>query len=390
MTRLIAALAACMAVSFANPALTLADLNLDPQKSVGVSFTPSVSIPGVRLDASERKAMRRYQTDGGVYTVLVAADRTAPTIPPGDINYYLYSQLSAAPDKDVFTEHVIIGTPRGEFVDQWGWVQFELNEKYTHKGMLALPLRSASTAPLIAIEPERASGIVFLSRAEHKVAFDAKNLLKGIDVYVDLAQLTALNEDYWKWPNGVRNLPVAFTSQTSGPPYVVEPPSLQGVTRPEPRLWRTIFASARSIRADEPHDRLYLTVRHSAAMGGTPRAIRFAIDVRFRPPWWSLLAFAVIGSLLGSAVTLLFPAAWNAASPLRTIGSAALLAVVVELLGMLMFMSDQSKLVIGSINLDPTQVLPALGLGILVGLLGIRTLEAFKIPLPIKPGARNA
>ena len=367
----------------AQPSLKLDDLLLDPSGNSKVVFTWVQTTPGVSIDPAHRLAMRPYPTtnDNGVYRVYVAFDKISPTMPPSDIAYYLYSQPVSAVDKGLFTEHVVVGTPYGDFPDQWSSVRFHLTENGLHDGVVTLPIHCFSNVPLISVETDPNAGTVYLSSPDHKLSFAAKSLLKGFEVDIESADLTTNNEWFWKSNDPNDQFVVRFNSK-SKPPYSMTTAPLSGDARVVPNVWSSLLASARTLGADQAHDVLTLTVRHNAGMGGTARAISIPINVRFRPPWWSLLAAAMIGAVLGSSLTLKLPANWKGTTVARTFRSAVLLAVVAEVLGMILFLSDKSKLAIAGFNLDPTQTLPAMGLGILVGLLGLRVLDAFKIPLP--------
>jgi hypothetical protein len=316
--------------------------------------------------------------------VYMAFDKIAPTTPPLDINYYLYSQPALATEKDVFTEYVVVGTPRGDFSDQWSWVRYHLDENGIHSGSLELPIHSFSNEALILVEPDSSAGTVYLSHPDHKLAFSTKNSLKGLVVYVDGADVTTNNEYYWKWTGGERRYPVVFDAPNPSAPLTLTAAPLNGTATVRPNLWKSLQASAGAFRSDQSQDVLNLTVRYSAEFGGNPRALSVPIRIRFRPPWWSLFGCAVLGSILGSLVTLWFPDTWKATTKMRTIRSAVLLAIVAEFLGLLMFLSDGSKLAIAGFNLDPTEVLPAAGMGLLVGFLGLKVFDAFKIPLPTR------
>jgi hypothetical protein len=381
---LCALLAASAPVLSGQATIVIDDLRVDPRGDSSLTFTTSVATPGIRKDAGQRIKMRPYASDDKLYLVYVAFDMTSAAEPPSDINYYLYSQPVSATDKDVFTEYVVVGTPRGDFSDQWSWVKFHLNDNGIHNGSLELPIHSYSNAALISLEPDASAGTVYLSHPDHKVAFIAKNSLKGFDLYVDGADLTTNNDYYWKWSGSDHHFAIAFDGPSSTPPFPLKATPLNGVATVEPALWKSLSASAGSLKSDQSQDVLSLTVRYNASLGGNPRALTVPIKIRFRPPWWSLFGFAIIGALLGSVLTLLFPATWKATSPTKTIVSAILLAIVAEFLGILMFLSDDSKLVIAGFNLIPTEILPAMGLGILVGLLGLKVLDAFKIPLPTR------
>jgi hypothetical protein len=335
--------------------LNMDDLQIDPRGDSVVKFTSSVATPGVQIDGNQRMKMRPYSTNDGLYRVYVAFDRTAPTVPPSDINYYLYSQPIHTAQADVFTEHVIVGTPRGDFSDQWSWVKFHLNENGMHEGSLELPIHSFSNAALISIETDSAAETVYLSDPDHKVGFTARNSLKGFDIYLEGADLTTTHDDYWRWNGTDHRYAARFDSPNGSPPFPLATTPLTGAASIEPAFWRSLSASVRSFRTDQYHDTLNLTVRYNAGLGGNPRAVTIPIKVRFRPPWWSLLGVVMIGAILGSLCTLGFPQTWKATSPWKTLRSAISLAVVVEILGMLMFMGDDSKLVIAGFNLIPTE-----------------------------------
>lgn len=385
MAMCLALLAFCSArpISATPSTIAIDDLTIDPQGQTGMRFTNSIATSLVRVDAGERMKMRGYASDDGFYIVYVAFDKTSPTTPPSDINYYLYSQ-AATVGGDMFTEHVVVGTPRGDFSDQWSWVKYHLTENGTHSGSLEIPVHSFSNAALISVEPDSSAGTVYLSQPQHKITFSTKNSLKGFEVTLDSADLTSDNDYYWKWSDTDHRYHVSFDVGNSNPPWSLFTAPLNGIVWVRPNLWRSLSGSAGAFKSGQFQDVLNLTLRYNAGLGGNPRAVSVPINIRFKPPWWSLFCCAVIGAFLGSLVTLFFPDTWKGKTPARTIESAIVLAVVAEFLGLLMFQSDDSKLIVAGFNLNPTEVLPALGLGLLVGLLGLKVLDAFKIPLPTR------
>lgn len=369
---------------YAESSIVLDPLNLDLDGNSTVKFTFSVATPGVQIDEVRRMKMRPYPTDDKVYSLYVAFDKTAPTTVPNEINYYLYSQPVAARDKAIFTEYVVAGSRHGTFSDQWRPVRFHLQENGLHHGSIELPIPSSSNQPLISVDPDKGIEPIYLSSPTHKMRFAIKSLIDNFEVDIHSAELTANNDDFWNWSGPEKRYSAKFDSSTPGPPFALTNGPLTASVTVEANIWKALMASAYSLKADQPSDVLLLTIRHNSSPGGAIRALPAKIGVRFRPPWWSLLLSACFGSLLGSSLTLFFPETWKGANALRTIGSAALLTVIAEIIGMLLFMSDQSDLVIAGFKLNPTELLPALVLGIVVGVSGLKVLDSFKIQLPTR------
>jgi hypothetical protein len=257
----------------ADSTLKIDTLNLDVKGDSSVKFTFSVATPGVRVDATQRLRMRPYRSDDGLYLLYVAFSKTAPTIPPNEINYYLYSQPISARDKEIFTEYVIVGSPRGDFSDQWSLVKFDLDESGLHHGSIELPIPSSSKKPLISIEDDKRVEPIYLSSPTRKIQFAIKSLINNFEVDVNSADLTTNNEDYWKWNGSEKRYTVVFDSLTPGPPFALTSSPLTGSVKVEANIWKALMASAHSLKADLPTDVLFLTIRHNSSPGGIPRAL---------------------------------------------------------------------------------------------------------------------
>jgi hypothetical protein len=358
---------------------------LDSHGDSYVEFSEAGAYGNTDLTPSKKELMRCFPTDDLSYSVCVDFRKTRPTEPPTDIDYHIYTQSISHAGTNASTEYVVVGSPHGDFSDQWSSVKFRLTENGVHTGTIELPLHSTSISDLISLESPPDAGNIELAQSDHKIPFTATNSLKGFGVVIASAELTTDDDDNWLWPDKVRHYYSAtFNEEHSGVPPELRIAPVTGFFQVHPNFWQSLISSTHTINSDDASDMATLTIRYNPELGGSPHAKPIKVRIHFLPPWWALFISAILGSILGGLLTLVFPDTWKATTPARTLGSAALLALITQSFGMLLFLSKSSNIDIAGLSLNPTEILPSFGLGILVGLLGIKTLNAFNIPLPTK------
>jgi hypothetical protein len=371
--------------SFAQASIELDKALLDLHGQAYVEFSQAGSYP-IHLTASEREHLRPYSTDDRTYNVYVDFRKTQPTEPPTDIDYHIYTQPTLSVGTDVFTEYVVVGSPHGDFTDQWSSVKFQLKENGLHTGTIELPLHSPSGSDFITVDAPPGALKIRIAGTDHKVPFKATNTLKNFGAIITSAELTTDDDDNWVWPDKIRHsYSASFDGITNGSLPALRSGPVTGFFEVHPNYWQSLMSSTHTVKADDPSDIVTLTIRYNAELGGSSHATPpIKVKIHFQPPWWALLLSSFFGAIVGSLLTLAFPSTWKGSTWIRTLGSAALLALVAQVLGMLLFMSDNSNIQIAGFSLNPTEMLPSLGLGILVGLLGLKTFDAFKISLPTR------
>jgi hypothetical protein len=120
------------------------------------------------------------------------------------------------------------------------------------------------------------------------------------------------------------------------------------------------------------HETVLATLDYSTPWG-VPGSLAIEIPVRF-VPWPPLLFLAIaLGTLLGSVIPIL-TGQRRRAHWLRAFVASLLIAIVVELLAMVLVSFDSEFRLLG-VELDPFQLLPAMLIGVFMGLLGFRSLD---------------
>lgn len=124
------------------------------------------------------------------------------------------------------------------------------------------------------------------------------------------------------------------------------------------------------------HDTVILTVEHRTRWGGT-RSLDVRLPIQFVP--WPPLLFlaAAVGALIGSLAALLF--GWYGSLLwAKKAGAATVNAVITEFIAMLLVQLDTEVQIFG-FRFDPFQLLPALVIGILIGLTGFSSLDLLEM-----------
>ena len=170
--------------------------------------------------------------------------------------------------------------------------------------------------------------------------------------------------------------------------WVSHPPSIPSVSiaagqnhpidlSVKPRPGAALSATVRPILPNEPHETL--DVRFIFTAGGIERTLRKTVGVRFRPSFWSLGLALLVGSFLGSLVRVVIrvfrpPGDTPAKSLkvkiwiwLRDFLSAIVLGIVLEALGLILFMAN-SRLRLFGLELDPWQPLQVFFIGVMAAL----------------------
>jgi hypothetical protein len=123
------------------------------------------------------------------------------------------------------------------------------------------------------------------------------------------------------------------------------------------------------------HEKVVATLDYRAPWG-VPGSLAIEIPVRF-VPWPPLLFLAVaVGTLLGSVIPILTGQRRRSRWP-RAFTASLLIAIVMELLAIVLQSHDSQFRLLG-VELDPFQLLPAMLIGIFMGLLGFRSLDILK------------
>jgi hypothetical protein len=131
-----------------------------------------------------------------------------------------------------------------------------------------------------------------------------------------------------------------------------------------PSTLHDLAATATQLASDKSHDVLSLNIKVATDKGGYPADQTIYIPVRFTPPLPYLLLAIFLGALAGGLVRAFLA---SGADTRRQLLIGFVIAVVVELLAIVLFATTSTQVKVAGFNFDPTQVLPAVVLCLLVG-----------------------
>jgi hypothetical protein len=147
------------------------------------------------------------------------------------------------------------------------------------------------------------------------------------------------------------------------------------VPSPSGALSNTLFQLA----AGESQEELGLSVKYAGSGGGYTKYLKpYTVKIHYSPAPWLCIAALLLGSLLGSGVTLAFPDTWRLDSWWRII----LVNLPISLTVYVLARAGGAKLEIYKQNLQIDQLIPCVALGLIVSLVGVKALDIFNIPLP--------
>ncbi len=290
----------------------------------------------------------------------------------GSFVYPFYvARASASPQLQMCVFRVQ-ATPSGVFVDQMADVTVHIkgDAGQIEDGSVTIPLHNSSyREPILRAEPPSPFASVSLS-GQYPVPVKISNLLHDLPVTLNAIRLAEDNPPEWQvLPQGKFNL------------------SQQGQLQPGqtldagvevtlvPNRWHALGASIFPIAPNKAQETVHLSIDFNTP-GGIPGTLEVPLPLRFKPSFWNLALAVFIGALVGSGVGLLFPAdkdrlKWYKAMPIA-IG----LGIIAEVVGMILVNGDSEFRLLG-FELDPYQLLPASLVGVLVGLAGFRSADAF-------------
>jgi hypothetical protein len=147
----------------------------------------------------------------------------------------------------------------------------------------------------------------------------------------------------------------------------------------QPNTLHALFSSAFVVNPHQPHDTLAVYITSTPDQGGLPSSQEIDVPVRFTPSFLYLASAVILGSLIGFGIRRLIPASDPKTDDSGTAPAEGRLprwardlllsvatAVLVELFGLVLFNNTNTSVVVFGFSLDPTQVVPALLVAILV------------------------
>ena len=300
-----------------------------------------------------------------------------------DYGYFRYpfyvrrSQERASTECDAASEcrrYLMKGIPVGSFQDQQIEVPFTIGPG--EEGSIFMPVFSFSSSSFLSGPTWAKSENVYLSSGgEIHISLTNKS---NLPVSVSFRQ-PILRGDYWQ---DAKLLLVSDKSQTIqiAPGATLKGPiTLKLVPRPFKAFLSSMFSFARrsiddcggapSVSSKQWMDDCATVEADYQVRGGPPRTLAVLVPVRFEP-WPPLLFVAVIlGAGIGLSINALAKRQQVRSTFRKDFAFIVLIGVLAEALSMVL-VSLKSEFRILGLDLDPFQLLPALLIGALIGLLG--------------------
>jgi hypothetical protein len=308
-------------------------------------------IATVAPDALDGKEVQSYPSDDGTYSVWI--DLNLERGKYGGFTFNLYLRPSASEGQTLY-EYEVDENPTGVFNDVVKPVTLHIGKSNsTVTSKLALhsaygPLQALSYAPST---PGTIQGVSLGSSYSFKVQLD--NNLQDMAASLGSATVTAGCTRCWRKPAEVN--------------FLDNPLKPRGHTEAAITVYpNTLYAlgtTATLLNPNVQQDALTLSFAVTAT-GGVAGTQSIDVPIRFTPPLPYLGLATLLGAVLGGCLRMLL-AAGPRDRKLMMLGS--IYAVVCELLAIVFFEYTATTIKIAGVNFDPTQILPAFVLCVLVG-----------------------
>ncbi len=319
------------------------------------------------IDSVRLSQMKVTETLEHKFSVCADLDATRGVNEYGFVNYVFYVRSKSGSDKAPFTRFDFQGTPSGSFLDRKTDIEFTVTDSNgtTDVGSILLPVHSFFGENAISVSPGddsdvpvHLSGDTLLLRVENK--------LQDLSVTILNAEIRPGDNTVWK------NAPALRGELSADHPVVLDPRSKRTLEwRFDPNPWKALARSLVPLsKADET---LTCTIVCASALGGFRRPVEIAYTVHFYPtPIW-LATMPALGALAAS-VLVFFGVKKNRGLKrlLAAAGINILLALIIEVAGILLWTYSDSKFVLVGIDLNPLLLLPAMFVGIVSGIYGFK------------------
>jgi hypothetical protein len=394
--------AVLLPLALGTPASDL-QMKIDDVKFDNGAVVKFLGVGSTQINVSQN-ALRKLiagQTDDNHYTVF--ADVDATTVYPSFENYDFYVRATSAAADSPLTRFTIQATPYDTFPDQNRPLRIHLLDGVQDRLVeLSIPLHSLKAgnslwAQTHAIAKVRLSGDM--------ISVDLWNKCL-VPLTMTGATVSPVQSSHWvSQPVLVSPLPIALGSDDNNNHTTL-------VWKVQPRAWGVLrdslmpFSASASKQSsassgspesgtDQGSDTtedLEFSVDYSAAQGGFPHNLKVYRTVYFYPSLPALMAVACLGALAGGLV--MFFGIRKDSGPgkfFKYLWPNVVLALIIEVIAIVLFSFDNSKIQIGVVNLNPTLLIPAACLGAVSVLYGFQIVEKWLGKAgPTSPGATPA
>ena len=314
--------------------------------------------------------------DNSQYTVF--ADLDSIRLNPSFENYDFYVRAVTAATNAPLTRFTFQVTPYDAFPDQNRKLQIHLLDGTQDRtGELTVPLHSlkAGNSLLARVDSRkvRLSGDTISIELENKYP---------LPVTITDAKVEQVLLAHWI-AQPVLKTPVPFVLNSDENNH-----HATLVWQVQPRAWGVLrdsvwpFSTGPQAKgggqsqSSEDLETLDFSIDYVPTQGGFPHTLKPSRGVSFYPSLPALLSVAMLGAIGGGLV--MFFGVRGDSGPLKFLNYLwpnVLLAVIIELIAIQLFSFDNSKIQIGSVNLNPTLLIPATCLGAISVFYGFQLVE---------------
>jgi hypothetical protein len=363
---------------FAPSSLRAGDLQIQipqvqPTTASSVNFpTPVPDWGPVTQDEFVRLPAQTYQSDQRRFNVSINIE-SSPHDSQNRFVFDLYVQKAGESGAERF--HVT-EFPVGVFTDYLASLPINIQSASNPDTVTlnAVPIHALYEGPVFALGGDGTPYEVKLGSSSQISVPLTSNLS---DLQVEINQVTAAStscKECWLQP----------IPNPDHDPIVQPKGSTNLILTLQPNTLHALFASAFAVNPRKSHDVLAVYVTSTPGQGGIqglPQ--RLEVPIRFTPSFLFLASAIILGSLIGFAIRRLIPgtdskaAGGDAAPPaeagqgrfprwVRDLLLSVATAVVVEIVGLILFSNTNTSVVVFGFSLDPSQVAPAFLIAILV------------------------
>jgi hypothetical protein len=289
----------------------------------------------------------------------------------------------------------VTATPTGRFFPQRLPVSFEasLGTMQREPGVIkALPVFGVYSDDYLAYAPCNGGTQNIGLAGETVICLSITSLLSDLETEIDAIDAKSGNP-YWQ--------SVAASIPGSGSGTLLIPPASRTRKAEQhielhmrPKFFSALGASLAHLNSNssetQADDQITCQIHYSATVSKVPMQLEFSVPVQFYPGLPQLCLAAMLGGIIG---VLLRSAGRDSGVSFRKqfkpLAFITVWSVLFELLGLLLWTQNarRTNVVILGLDCNPSQLVPALLMGVIVGLAGLRKVEALFQKLAARSGA---
>jgi hypothetical protein len=329
----------------------------------------------VPANADALKKMIAGQTGDSQYTVF--ADVDSIIVNTSFENYDFYVRSASAPAGSPLTRFTFQVTPYDTFPDQNKPLQIHLLDGVQDRTVeLSVPVHSLKAGGSLWTQP---SSAVKVRLSGDTISIDLQNKYL-LPVTITAARVDEVPLAHWTaQPVLATSVPVILGPDENNSRATLVwkvQPRASGVLHDSVWPFPTSPPSRGAGQNNDALEDLEFSIDYVAAQGGFPHTLKASRGVNFYPSFPALVGVASLGALAGGLV--MFFGIRKDSGPLKFVKYVwpnIVLAVIIELIAIVLFSFDNSKIQIGAVNLNPTLLIPAAVLGAISVFYGFQLVE---------------